>query len=183
MSSIYSSPGSSSNTAATANSWSSSPTFAIASPHVGHCYLHPVFVPGSWHLLYDVITQHFVSQPRCDFNELAVQPPVKYLKINIGHALPPIVVCNRSAGVTLQDVFKELSNVFNTRVPPDVFSAMPKPNQAIATKQFNNRTNGKGNLFCEGTLWADFLGPNRYFAGLSQRAKDDACYALFVVPQ
>ncbi|KAK0210225.1 hypothetical protein DFS33DRAFT_1378212 [Desarmillaria ectypa] len=184
--SIYSSSGSFSNTAVTAKSWSPSPTFAIASPLVGHCYLHPVLLRGSWHLLYDVITQHLASQPRCDFNELAVQPPVKYLKINVGHALPPIVVYGRSnmaAGVTLQDVFQELSKVFKTKVPPNAFSAMPQPNQVIATKQFNDRTKAKGNIYRDGALWADFLGPNRYFAGLSQRANDDAWDAWFVGPQ
>ncbi|KAK0458545.1 uncharacterized protein EV420DRAFT_363286 [Desarmillaria tabescens] len=182
-SSIYSSSASSDNTAATVNSWSSSPTFAIASPLVGHCYLHPVLLRGSWHLLYDVITQRFASQPRCDFNELAVQPPIKYLKINVGHALPPVVVYSRSdmaAGVTLQDVFQELSRAFKTYVPPNVFSAMPKPNQAIATKQFDNRTKSRGNIFRDGALWADFLGPNQCFAGLSQKPKGDVWDAWFV---
>ncbi|KAK0442970.1 hypothetical protein EV421DRAFT_559373 [Armillaria borealis] len=180
---IHSSSGSSSNTAVTGNSWSSSPAFAIASPLVGHCYLHPVLMRGSWHLLYDVITRRFASQPRCDFHELAVQPPVKYLKINVGYALPPIVVYSRSdvaAGVTLQDIFQELYNVFKTKVPPNVFSAMSKPIQTIATEQFKKRTNGKGNVYHDGTLWSDFLGPNRYFAGLSRRAKDDAWDAWFL---
>ncbi|KAK0185879.1 hypothetical protein F5146DRAFT_1163509 [Armillaria mellea] len=181
--STYPSFGSSSNTIVAANSWSSSPAFAIGSPLVGHCYLHPVLMRGSWHLLYDVITRRFASQPRCDFNESAVQPPVKYLKINLGHALPPIVVYSRSdatGGVTLQDVFQELYNVFKTKVPPNVFSAMSTTTRTIATKQFNKRTNGKGNVYHDGTMWSDFLGPNRYFAGLSQRAKDDTWDAWFV---
>ncbi|KAK0502660.1 hypothetical protein EDD18DRAFT_1345482 [Armillaria luteobubalina] len=138
---------------------------------------------GSWHLLYDVITRRFASQPRCDFNELAVQPPVKYLKINLGHALPPIVVYSQpdmAAGVTIQDVFQELYNVFKTKVSPNVFSAMSKPVQTIATEQFNNRTSGQGNVFHDGTIWSDFLGSNRYFAGLSRRAKDDTWDACFV---
>ncbi|KAK0474875.1 hypothetical protein IW261DRAFT_1648799, partial [Armillaria novae-zelandiae] len=172
--SIYPSSGSSSNATVIANSWNSSP---IASPLVGHCYLHPVLMRGPRHLLYDVITQRFASQPRCDFNELAMQPPVKYLKINLGHALPSIVVYSRSdsgaAGVTLQDVFQELHNVFKTKVPPHVFATMSKPVQTIATEQFHNRTSGKGNMFHDGAVWSDFLGRNRYFAGLSRRAKGD----------